>query len=289
MHLMYSWAAPATLAAASRVAPAPRPSTGTLRLVVLPLLVGIASLGLSDPLARRGPPIAPLALQWMLFALWGWWAHRTARTLAVPVAGLLAPPADRRAWRHLWLVVPLLPFCLSALLVQMGLVVRVVPGAERWLLAAEPADAAPPLVVAALTALTGATLVALVEETVFRGVLLRAWSARFGTRRALVGTAVVFGLLHHDPIGSVVFGLVLGVVALRTGSIAVPAAMHGLYNAATGVALFGDGGDPLTGAQLHAFLLPAALALSVSLLTIVVLLRLLAPRTPATSAGRVAT
>ncbi len=74
------------------------------------------------------------------------------------------------------------------------------------------------------------------EELSYRGALLD-WTARLtGTRLAVVGQAIVFGLAHGgaDVGGSPIFlmvalgagGLLAGVIALRTGSLLLPIAWH---------------------------------------------------------------
>jgi len=70
-----------------------------------------------------------------------------------------------------------------------------------------------------------------VEELVFRGVVLRRWAHKWGAGRALVASAAVFGLLHSDVLGAVAFGLVMGMLYVRTGSLWVPVACHVLTNA----------------------------------------------------------
>lgn len=76
---------------------------------------------------------------------------------------------------------------------------------------------------------------ALVEELFFRGVILPGLAHRLAPRRALVVSAVLFGLIHLTPIGIVVgtvAGLILGWVRLRSGSVLPSIALHGATNAA---------------------------------------------------------
>lgn len=57
------------------------------------------------------------------------------------------------------------------------------------------------------------------EELVFRGYLLRRWSHRFTRRTALIGSSMAFSVMHLDPIGAMIFALILANVALRTESL----------------------------------------------------------------------
>ncbi len=85
-----------------------------------------------------------------------------------------------------------------------------------------------------MSALVAFVLVAPVtEELVFRGWLLPALQARYGTRVALVWSSVLFGIVHGWPgaIYATLGGLILGIVALRTRSTLASIALHAGINA----------------------------------------------------------
>ncbi|NLG24754.1 MAG: CPBP family intramembrane metalloprotease [Clostridiales bacterium] len=80
------------------------------------------------------------------------------------------------------------------------------------------------------------------EEVLFRGTILGAWE-RGGSRRAIVASALLFAAMH--PLSGlpvyVLAGLMLGYVAVASGSLYVSMAMHATYNlTALGVALYAD-------------------------------------------------
>lgn len=85
----------------------------------------------------------------------------------------------------------------------------------------------------ALNLFTYALLPALVEELVFRGWLLSALRP-FGERRALLLSALIFGLMHGNltqvPF-ALLLGLLFGFLALRTGRLWLGMAIHLLNNA----------------------------------------------------------
>lgn len=64
-----------------------------------------------------------------------------------------------------------------------------------------------------------AVMPALVEETVFRGVLIERWTAKWRVAVAILVSAVFFGILHADPIGAGVFGVIASLLYLRTRSL----------------------------------------------------------------------
>lgn len=97
-------------------------------------------------------------------------------------------------------------------------------------------------------ALAFAICAPLSEEVVFRGFLLTGLAAAYRARTAVLVTAAIFAALHvgqYGPweLGSLaVFGALLAVARLRSGSLFVPIAMHAAMNL---VALLG------TAAYLH--------------------------------------
>ncbi len=72
-----------------------------------------------------------------------------------------------------------------------------------------------------------------IEELLFRGLLLAALRYRFGTALAIVGSALLFSLVHVDwlqILASLPLGLMLGAYVARGGSLYVTAAAHILGN-----------------------------------------------------------
>jgi membrane protease YdiL (CAAX protease family) len=74
----------------------------------------------------------------------------------------------------------------------------------------------------------------MVEELFFRGFLQRALVRQFGPAVGIAGAALVFALTHFDlealP-GLILFGVVLGVLAHRTGRLGAAVVAHVLFNA----------------------------------------------------------
>ena len=70
-----------------------------------------------------------------------------------------------------------------------------------------------------------------VEEFLFRGIILHRWAEKWGPRRALWSSALLFGVLHANFIGLTMFGLVMGLLYLRTRTLIVPIVCHAVNNA----------------------------------------------------------
>lgn len=82
--------------------------------------------------------------------------------------------------------------------------------------------------------LIGVTIVpAICEEMLFRGFILSGLQTEHGKTRAIILSALLFGLLHFVPSQVVLmtlFGILLGWLTIRTGSILVPILMHFVHN-----------------------------------------------------------
>ena len=89
-----------------------------------------------------------------------------------------------------------------------------------------------------LLAVLAVVIAPVVEEFAFRGLLLRRWIARRGFWPGLIGTAIVFALLHPPNwIGSFVFSIAAGLLYLWSGSLALPIVVHMINNAFVALAL----------------------------------------------------
>ncbi len=83
-----------------------------------------------------------------------------------------------------------------------------------------------------------------VEEVLFRGCVYPALRAIHGWRPALLVSAVLFGLVHAVPaviLPMVLFGLALGWLAERTGSLLAPIVAHAAFNGLTVATLLAFG------------------------------------------------
>lgn len=74
------------------------------------------------------------------------------------------------------------------------------------------------------------------EETFFRGIVYNAWLREFGARRAIIGSAALFALIHTSiflilPIFGL--GIALALLYQRTGSLPASMAMHAAFNGIT--------------------------------------------------------
>jgi hypothetical protein len=89
----------------------------------------------------------------------------------------------------------------------------------------------------------------IVEELLFRGVLLRALLRRFEPAAAVFGSAIIFALVHYvgDP-NTLPFlpalaglGAVLAIVALRSGNLSMSIFIHAGFNLTTTILFLASG------------------------------------------------
>jgi CAAX protease family protein len=73
----------------------------------------------------------------------------------------------------------------------------------------------------------------IIEELVFRGVILEGLRTRYPARTAVIVSAVLFGLMHGIPwamVNAFLLGLFLGWLMVKTGSLQLCIVAHALYN-----------------------------------------------------------
>lgn len=86
----------------------------------------------------------------------------------------------------------------------------------------------------ALTVLLLAVLPAICEELTFRGVILSGLRKSLGNAGGVIMTAVFFGAAHtvlQQSLAAAPVGVLIGIIALRTGSLIPCVVFHAVYNA----------------------------------------------------------
>lgn len=225
-----------------------RASLGIVTFVVWPLLAAGLLLAGTMIAARRGVTVPETVFGALFYAgLAAWTLYRARRPpFNLDLGALSRRPARRSDWRYLLLVIPLLVTTAAALYLVMFVASFVAPQLVGAMLATpeSPSDAV------TLRSLPGdlveSALGAIAEEWLFRGVLLHVWAQTFGVRFAVLASSVLFAAMHSDVIGSVIFGIVMAALYIRTGSLLVPIVAHFLFNALVASGSVVLGGDEAT-------------------------------------------
>ncbi len=121
-----------------------------------------------------------------------------------------------------WLLASIVAAIASALLGQFG----IQPEPEA---AQQAIGLANPIIAVVATVI----IAPIAEELFFRGVAFNAWMREYGARRAMVGSALLFALIHASlaallPIFAL--GVALVLIYRRTGNLASSMAMHATFN-----------------------------------------------------------
>ena len=69
-------------------------------------------------------------------------------------------------------------------------------------------------------------LVPIVEEIVFRGFILHRWCDKYGEKRGVVLSSILFSIMHQDILGNFVVSVILSVFCLHRKSLVGPILIH---------------------------------------------------------------
>lgn len=94
--------------------------------------------------------------------------------------------------------------------------------------------------------LVASILTPLVEELLFRGILMQRIGHRFGVWAGLLGSSFGFAIWHDRFVGPFLFGVVLALIYARTGCLYLAVIAHGVAN------LFGFAGAAARSQQPNA-------------------------------------
>lgn len=193
----------------------------------------------------------------LFYSAFGAWLLKFLERRAISLPALLGPVPRHWGWSKLALLVLLLLLCsLGSFLFWFGLRYWLFPEAmtaglalsdgsdgsdgsvsSAFIPGANPTSHGPWLaqMLKFLVLVLGAPVV---EETLFRGLILQRWTVLWGIRPAIVLSSLVFGICHgSNPIGFTVFGLVMALMYVRTRSLLIPIVCHMLNNALAEVML----------------------------------------------------
>ena len=198
---------------------------GVLLYLTVLLVSQVTPLDSGDPVT--GEFAFMLSLYGALLA-WIVWACRSSGISLRRLVGRL--PAEHSWLATLGLLAVTMIFSFGSWEVfAYGLAVAA-PGVLEFLLEAVESMPDPPLAYQVAMAAVAVVLAPVIEEVLFRGVLLNRWAVKWSVGKAVVATSLAFGILHANPVGITVVGLVAAILYLRTGTLLVPIAFHAANN-----------------------------------------------------------
>lgn len=200
-----------------------------LRLLLESILSPYQNLDLQDPLAQS---ILGNGCFYLTVGLWFLWYKKRSHLKFALVFGQL--PSSKHWLRLLLLVLPILLFSLGAGQIIYYLVSLISPKIalsaieHQVFLTGEKTDF--PIIYNSLQLFFIVIAAPIVEEVLFRGLILPRWSIKWGTISGLTFSSLFFGLLHFNALGLFNFGLVMALLYLRTQTLFVPIMAHFLNN-----------------------------------------------------------
>lgn len=87
-----------------------------------------------------------------------------------------------------------------------------------------------PLLANVLSFVAACVLAPVLEEMLFRGIVLPRWTLKWGPISGILASSGLFAVLHLDPIGAFVFGVAMCALYLKSQSLALPILCHALNN-----------------------------------------------------------
>ncbi len=181
-------------------------------------------------------PLIALIIQytWLygLICLWLWYQIKRSHLRLNFLLGEL--PNDFQWIWQLTIVIPLLIFSFGSgqliyyfiSLINPILVKKL--AAQTLLLT--PQQTSYPLTYNCLQLLFIILFAPVIEEILFRGILLQRWAIKWGLVPSLIVSSLLFGLLHLNMLGLFIFGLIMGLIYLKTHTLFIPIAIHSLNN-----------------------------------------------------------
>ncbi len=199
--------------------------------LVLGMILGIVAQVFQLEIADASLILPLNALVWLLLCALLLLQMRVLRVSPAALVGRW--PRDRSWVFSLLLVLPVLLFSVGSGQLFFYFLAQLNPDFVLSLLSRQvPLPAAGGSFVQGIVALVAIVVVApITEEFVFRGVLLHRWAAKWGVQPAIVLSSLVFGLLHANIVGLTIFGAIVALVYLKTGSLWVAIACHACNNA----------------------------------------------------------
>ncbi|MBF2033929.1 MAG: CPBP family intramembrane metalloprotease [Leptolyngbyaceae cyanobacterium T60_A2020_046] len=199
------------------------------------LLIAIAETESWLPFPPTDPILTPFIYLWLFGggSVWMLWRYRYWEVDFQALWGPWPSPVPWRAMLGVWITV--FVFSIGAFQFTYGLFSWVSPDAVEGLLnqslflSAE--DTALPGLYNAMMLVVLVVGAPILEEFLFRGVLLQRLAVRWGMPAAVILSSVIFGILHANFVGLSVFGLFMALVYLQTRSLGLAIAIHALNNA----------------------------------------------------------
>lgn len=202
------------------------------RLWIWPLAVALGAV-LGFVAANATPRLLPVGLvAYGALLAAALWSLRAADLRPADVFG--RPPGEVTVWPTVIMMVPVMfAFAAMSLWATAYAASWIAPDFAQYMLEQRDDDELQQLARGGSPLLITFIVVIgpVIEEFVFRGIVMRRWMARSTLWRGVIGSSIIFALLHPPfVIGALVVGIFLSMLYLVTRSLYAPIAFHAMYN-----------------------------------------------------------
>lgn len=155
------------------------------------------------------------------------WAFRNTNH---PIISIFKGDSDKIS--QVLMVVPLITISIGiAWIIILGLNLISVGAAESylsWLYSVQLFEIGPETSLIHYVLFFGviAILGPVIEEIIFRGIIIERLGTKYNYRWAVIISSILFAILHLGPIGAFIFGIALSLVYLKTESLMIPILIH---------------------------------------------------------------
>jgi|TARA_B110000240_G_C13374458_1_gene399683 membrane protease YdiL (CAAX protease family) len=109
-------------------------------------------------------------------------------------------------------------------------------------------------------------LAPILEEIIFRGIVLKGFLINYNPKKAILLSAIVFGIVHMEPtqvINAFIIGLFFGWIYYKTKSILITMILHFIANSSVFIQsiLYYKYADPNTVTKISIYIIPISLIL----------------------------
>ncbi|MGB9978860.1 lysostaphin resistance A-like protein [Methanobacterium sp.] len=240
--------------------------------MVLSLIVSIIIMGTTG--SEFDGPLGDIILMFLSYAIivvWIMWKFKSFDVDYKKIIGKFPP--DYKWWWILGLVALLIFFSVGTIWLLYYPLSFIIPSYVNGVLNETSfytmADTTFPFVYNSLVVIITVLIAPVVEEFLFRGVILQRLAVKWGITSGVLISSFIFGILHSDILGAFVFGIFMSLLYINTRTLLVPIACHMLNNGmAFGISfigiLLGESETATTVAQFQSDILSGLIPLLVT-------------------------
>jgi membrane protease YdiL (CAAX protease family) len=212
--------------------------------LIATVLIGVGLAALQTVTAMNvEDPLWVMGLYIVLFVGISLWLRQSLRHHGVQIPAVIGELPTHPRWLGVGgLVIASLVFSLSAFVLSTSLLASIAPDFVENLLQQVAAEANPrtinPGLYQVVMAIATIIIAPITEEFIFRGFILQRWAVKWNLPLALIVSSIFFGIMHLNPVGLTVFGLLMGLLYIKTRSLVIPIAAHAFNNLLANLAMF---------------------------------------------------